>query len=187
MRTFIALGIPLNPSSIELLNNLKQKLCHERIRWVNFESLHLTLFFLGEADEAQINKIDSVFKTHISPFAPLGISLKGVGTFGQKHNPKVLWLGVEPSETLRELHAKVNEMVSPIGFVSDKRGFNPHITIGRIKTINNIQLIESVIEEADNQVIHSLVADKITLYKSTSTPNGPIYTPLIEQQFMGRV
>lgn len=186
MRTFIALGIPLSLSSIELLNNLKQKLCHERIRWVNFETLHLTLFFLGEANETQINEIDSVFKTHISPFAPLGIALKGIGTFGQKHNPKVLWLGVEPNETLKEFHAKVNEMVRPIGFTPDKRGFNPHITIGRIKGIDNMQLIESIIRETDNQPIQSLTVNKVTLYKSTLTPNGPVYAPLIEQQLMGK-
>ncbi|HCY01438.1 MAG TPA: RNA 2',3'-cyclic phosphodiesterase [Bacteroidales bacterium] len=187
MRTFIALGISLNLTSIELLNNLKQKLCHDKIRWVNFETLHLTLFFLGEANETQINEIDSVFKAHISPFAPLGIALKGIGTFGQKHNPKVLWLGVEPCETLKELYAKVNEMVSPIGFIPDKRGFNPHVTIGRIKRIDNMQLIESVIEEAGNQSIQDLIIDKVTLYKSTSTPNGPVYAPLIEQQLMGSV
>lgn len=186
MRTFIALGIPLTPSSIDLLSSLKQKLCHERIRWVNFDTLHLTLIFLGEANEAQINKIESVFKTHISRFAPLSIILKGIGTFGLKHNPKVLWLGVEPSETLKELHAKVNEMVSPIGFIPDKRGFNPHITIGRIKGIDHIQMIESVIKETENQHIQRLTVDKVTLYKSALTPNGPVYTPLIEQQLMGK-
>lgn len=187
MRTFIALGIPLSPNCIKLLNSLKQKLGQERIRWVNFDTLHLTLFFLGEANQMQVNEIDSVFKAHISSFAPLEIALKGIGTFGQKNYPKVLWLGVEESETLKELHAEVNRVVSPIGFTSDQRGFNPHITIGRIKSIDNIQLIESIVKEASNQSIQRSMVDRITLYKSTLTPNGAIYSTLLEQDLMGKV
>jgi 2'-5' RNA ligase len=187
MRTFIALGIPLSPSCIKLLNSLKQKLSQERIRWVNFDTLHLTLFFLGEASQMQVNEIDNAFKTHISSFTPLEITLKGIGTFGQKNTPKVLWLGVEESETLKKLHAEVNRVVSPIGFTSDQRGFNPHITIGRIKSIDNIQLIESIAKEASNQPIQRSTVDRVNLYKSTLTPNGAIYSPLLEQQLMGKV
>lgn len=186
MRTFIALEIPLKPSSIVLVNTLKQKFIQERIRWVNFDMLHLTLFFLGETSQEQVHEIDSVLKTHISSFNPLIITLKGIGTFGQKNNPKVLWLGIEESEALNELHTEVNRLVRPVGFTSDQRGFNPHITIGRVKGVDNAQLIESVVKEASIKPIQSSVIDRVTLYKSTLTSNGAIYTPLLEQQLMGK-
>jgi len=185
MRTFIALEIPLSPNSLMLLGNLKQSLSNNKIRWVNLNTLHLTLFFLGETNALQVKSVESVFRDYASQFAPVELTVKGAGTFGHKANPKVLWLGVEGNEALHDLHTIINKKVEPIGFAPDKRGFNPHITVGRIKDVSSLcDFYDSVSSFKGVTFQHSLI-EKITFYKSTLTPSGAMYTPIAEQRLMG--
>ncbi len=187
MRTFIAIDIPLSQSTVQMLNGIRERLQDEEIRWVNFEKLHLTLFFLGETQSNQVEEIRRALQQSVSPFAPLEITLKGMGTFGPKFSPTVLWVGLESSPQLNFLYSVINEVVAPIGFIPDNRSFNPHITLGRIKGIRNINRLQAEINGFGTIPIERIRVDRVALYKSTLTPQGPIYTPLLEQKLKGNL
>jgi len=140
---------------------------------------------LGETNALQVKSVESVFRDYASQFAPVELTVKGAGTFGHKANPKVLWLGVEGNEALHDLHTIINKKVEPIGFTPDKRGFNPHITVGRIKDVSSLSDFYDTVSSFSKVTFQHALIDKITLYKSTLTPSGAVYTPIAEQRLMG--
>jgi 2'-5' RNA ligase len=185
MRTFVAIEVVAQQYFAESLERIKNELRFEQIKWVDFKSLHLTLFFLGQTTHDDTELIEKIFNVQLSKLKRFKIQLKSYGTFGSKLNPKVLWVGVAVTDELLELHQKVNESIQNIGFVPDVRGFNPHITIGRIKQVGNVNLINGVLMEYANSIFQEIVVDKVILYRSDSSPSGVIYTPIISQELEG--
>jgi 2'-5' RNA ligase len=178
MRTFIALEIPVLPKLKESLINVKVDLSNERIKWVNFSTLHLTLFFLGETSTNQIEILKDMMCKEFEGISKFLLLLSGLGVFGSKNNPKVIWIGVKQSQSLNDCYSKIVKIVKSLGFKEDERGFNPHITIGRMNQIEDLSLLTELIDEQQNTLYQQSVIDKIILYKSELTPQGPIYTPL---------
>lgn len=183
MRTFIAIKVPVEQKLKVVLRELKDALSFERIKWVDFHTLHLTLFFIGDTPAPVIDRIGALFKEQLSDFSEFSVSLKGLGLFGSKSNPKVLWVGVEPSPELKLLECKVVKLIEPLGYKSDARGFNPHITIGRIKSVNDTGLIDELVLEHENMLFQQSCIDEVILYKSELLPQGPRYTPIVSQKF----
>ncbi len=183
MRTFVAIKIPVEHSLKTTLRDFKNELPYEEIKWVDFSTLHLTLFFLGETEESELDKIGEAFSRELVGFPKFNITINSFGTFGQKRNPKVIWVGVKPIAQLNELHRTINGVIEPLGFTPDERGFNPHITIGRVKQIKNPELLAELIDEFGDSVYQNTTIDSVILYKSELTPKGPIYTPMVTQHF----
>src|SRR5262245_1332439 len=63
------------------------------LRWVHASNLHITLWFLGEVDDARAESIGRVLA---SPFATpaFELSIAGTGVFPGSGPPRALWLGV---------------------------------------------------------------------------------------------
>jgi 2''-5'' RNA ligase len=78
---------------------------------------------------------------------------------------------------LIQLSKKVEKMLEPLGFFSDKP-FKPHITVFRIK--KKIGDISG--ELKDNKMVNFGIQNvsNIKLKKSILSPNGPIYSDLLE-------
>jgi 2'-5' RNA ligase len=183
MRTFVALKIPVEQKLKTLLLDIKQDLLTEKIKWVDFSTLHLTLFFLGETKSETVVELMDVFQNRLSKVQQFSLNLKGMGVFGSELNPKVIWIGVSHSDQLIGLHKLVNVAIAPLGFTPDPRGFNPHITIGRVKQVNEVELLNELIDENKHELFQESIIDRITLYKSELTSRGPIYTQVINQEF----
>lgn len=183
MRTFVAIKIPVEQNLKATLRDFRSELRNEKIKWVDFSTLHLTLFFLGDTSAIQVEQIKENFANVLTGFPKFSLEIKGFGTFGQKRNPKVIWVGVKPITELIELHRIVNSIIEPLGFTPDERGFNPHITIGRVKQVDDPELLAELIEEFGDSANQNATIDCIILYKSELTPKGPIYTPIVTQYF----
>lgn len=181
MRTFVALSVNVEQNLKVILHKIRDELKDQKIKWVNFDTLHLTLFFLGETSNDQVADIKTILKTELSSFDQFKITLSGIGMFGGNQNPKVLWLGINHSNELAKLHQIVNDAIKTIGFTPDERGFNPHITIGRIKQLDSPKLLSGVIDRFKYEDFQCNSIDSVTLYSSNLTPKGPIYTPVFKQ------
>lgn len=100
-------------------------------KWVEPESLHITLRFIGEVDEGVAQDIhDSLSTIHAKGFP---LTLAGVGTFGSGRIPHSLWIGVERSAGLTHLHDKVESAVVRAGLAPEPRKFSPHLTLARFR------------------------------------------------------
>ena len=120
--------------------------------------------------------IQSLQKIELSGF---DIILKEVGAFPNPQSPRVIWIGTDEhgGSMLIQLSKKVKKALEPLGFFPDKP-FKPHITVFRIK-----KKIGDITKELENRKTVNFGIQKvlnIKLKKSELTPNGPIYSDLVE-------
>ncbi len=127
MRLFVAIALP--DETRERLAGLQEGI--PGARWVPAENLHLTLHFIGEVDGRQAHDIDAALAAVRGPV--FSIALAGVGQFGAKSKLRALWAGVEPSDPLLRLQAKVAQAVRSAGIATESRKFKPHVTLARFK------------------------------------------------------
>jgi RNA 2',3'-cyclic 3'-phosphodiesterase len=95
-------------------------------RWVDPANFHLTVRFIGDVDGGLAREVDQVL-SEIS-FKPFHVQLKGVGIFGG-NKPHSLYVGVEESPELLQLHALHERQFRNIGLAPETRKFLPHVTI----------------------------------------------------------
>ncbi len=114
----------------------------------------------------------------ISPFE---LALGDVGAFPTLGRARALFVGVDGEiETLTLLRDGVEAELSKIGFRRDRRRFNPHITVARIRDRVSRPDRRAVVEAA-RSANHAKVAFRVaafSLFQSTLTPEGAIYNPL---------
>src|SRR3954469_19512405 len=103
------------------------------IRWMSPGQLHVTLVFLGDIREAQL---ELVMATYAEPASlpHFDIVFGGIGVFPERGSPRALWVGVR--QGARELIALQQVMAArarTVGVPLEQRAFTPHLTIGRWK------------------------------------------------------
>jgi len=184
LRTFIAIPLPLEIKNF--LANLEEELktCQADVKWVNSTNLHLTLKFLGEIKEEKIILIKKIIDKISQETHKFIISLSTLGTFPKTHLPKVIWVGIENEEEAKNLAKRLEEDLYKIGFPKEKRPFSSHITLGRLRSFKNIKILVDKLENLKDYPLREkkeFLVEKIILYKSNLTPQGPIYEELYSQ------
>lgn len=161
---------------------------NSQVKWVNPKTLHITLKFLGEVELGLLPDIKERLTRVCQGKAPFNLTLEGVGAFPKRSRPQVIWTGLSgETEGLVRLASDVEAALSPLGFEPEKRGFKPHITLGRMRRFKSRKA--SLGQEELKQAILNLAAYKgpeflarqVTLMKSTLTPKGAIYEPVFKK------
>jgi 2'-5' RNA ligase len=183
IRSFIALDI----DDKELLDKFAtiQKKVHKTgadLKLVELKNIHITFKFLGEVNPITLDKVkEAMEEIKASAF---DIKFEEVGTFPNIKHPRVIWIGIKKG--LKELQ-KINNQLDPrlrqLGFVSDRKGFSPHVTIARVRSERNKKELIDVLTEVKSTQFGSMQAGCLRLKKSTLTPEGPIYTTIHEVKF----
>lgn len=187
IRAFIAVEIdqPNKQKLLELISELKKT--NTDIKWVNENQMHLTLKFLGNIEEGQVEQISGALKTTADNFNAFNISLTKVGAFPNLRRPRVIWIDIDKGAgELKSLSTKIETELEKLGFApstslgtgKEKREFKAHLTLGRVRSLKNIENLEKIISEVNFQAGNEIRIDKIVLFQSTLTPKGAIYTPL---------
>ncbi|NVM53124.1 MAG: RNA 2',3'-cyclic phosphodiesterase [Candidatus Helarchaeota archaeon] len=149
-----------------------------RIKFVEAENLHFTLKFLGNIEPTIIDEIYSTMKK--VPFSAFPINFETVGSFPASR-PRVIWIGIsEGRDELSSITTYLNQNLKNLGFKPEKRKFSPHITIGRVKYVNDKKSLMSLLQKWQNQSFGKMNVTSFQLKKSVLTPKGPIYTILKE-------
>jgi 2'-5' RNA ligase len=178
MRLFIALGLPQEVR--EELARLQGRLRGLPVRWADPAGVHLTLQFIGETPEASAPALLEALAG--LPAAPFPLRLDGQGAFPNLRQPRVLWVGLGGDLTaLGRLQAAVLAATAPLGFAPEARPFRPHLTLGRVRQdagLEERRAVGRAVEGAAPPAPLSWQAGAPTLYQSTLTPAGAVYTPL---------
>jgi 2'-5' RNA ligase len=176
MRLFVAVNFPesIKSAILNIQEDLKRSLCD--VKWVNSGKFHLTLKFLGETSEDLLENVKQELEKSVKRQGSFEISLKGCGMFPDIHGPKVVWLGIgKGSEELKEIAGRIEAAMEPLGFRKEKRGFKPHLTLGRVRSLQNkTALIKKVIAN-EKKDAGSIIVEKIDLMQSILHPQGPEY------------
>ena len=179
IRTFIAIEIPKN--IISKIRELQEgiKVYGLKIRWVRSENIHLTLKFLGDVEAAKIGGIAAVISKTVEGYTPISLKAKGVGVFPGIKNPRILWVGLTGQlESLVRLQKTLDESLMVLGFPGEKRPFNGHLTMGRIKAKIDVKKFGDALMAFGSFESETFTAGQIILYKSELKPSGAVYTKL---------
>ncbi len=170
MRLFIALDFDeLKDYFIELQEQLPKdaKLTLTKI-------YHLTLKFLGEVPEANIEKIKEQLKK--IEFENFKINLDDIGVFPNENYIRVVWLGIKQKEKVIELQQKIDSCLESL-FEKDIR-FHPHITLARVKFVKDKTNFIGSLKKIKIDKNKKIIVKGFKLIKSALTPEGPVYDDL---------
>jgi 2'-5' RNA ligase len=162
----------------QLLSELHRRTHYDSINWVANDLSHLTLRFIGKTPSSQLRPLADTLQTIAAHTPSLDLEINKLGVFGSHYAPKVLWLGIEKTPQLQQLYVEVDEALKQMGFILPKENFVPHITLGRIKEIDNKKRFWKMYEEIQpvyNQQFHFT---QLSLVRSQLEKYGPIYTTL---------
>ncbi len=168
-RLFVAVDLPekVKESIKDICSGLMDA------RWVDIQQLHLTLRFIGEVDERQFKAImTSLADISESPFY---LTLQSVGCFPPKRPPRVLWVGIERSDSLMSLAEKTEQvLVEKNGIEPENRKFSPHITIARFRESSPAKVADYLARNSSFRT-ETFLVDSFYLYSSTITSAGAIH------------
>ena len=174
-RTFIATKITPGDKLLNAYRYIQDELENEKIKWVDSQQFHITLFFLGDTDEEQIPYIRNSLREVLTPFSAFNMHLSGLGLFKNIHKPRVLWTGIHQFERMKEIKTQIDRQMKALGFTPEKREFKPHLTLGRIKWINNKKKLENLLDQYKDEDFHEVTINEIIYFESILKPQGPVY------------
>jgi 2'-5' RNA ligase len=177
-RIFIAVKVGAGEILLKMISSFKTGLSNENIKWTNTDNIHITLSFLGDTEESQIIAINEILMLRCEGFGQFDLVLKGTGVFKSQGDPRVIWVGIEPSEKFIRLNSLIKSSLAQAGTITEDRPFKPHLTLGRIKHLKNTEVLKTLIEEYQNSEIQKVAVNEVILYESILLPTGPLYKPV---------
>jgi len=184
MRTFIAIELPqeIKDKLSELQALLKK--ADADVKWVEPANIHLTLKFLGEIDEAKSVKVAGAIEDITRGLKQFQISLSSCGAFPKMEFPRVIWVAIaKGNREIATLAGDLEERIEKLGIPKEDRPFSSHITIARVRSPRNTDKLAKALKEAEDYFGGKNIefdVTKITLFKSTLGPGGPVYEVLRE-------
>ena len=143
-------------------------------RWVTPENMHVTLRFIGEVEPPVATELDAALARVAAPAFEL--RLAGLGTFGSRGRVRALWAGLEKSEPLDHLQAKIETACMNAGLPPESRKFHPHITLARCRDVPEAPAAEFVATYGGFDLPAVPVA-AFALLSSRRGRSGAVYAP----------
>ncbi len=142
--------------------------------WTRPEGFHITLKFLGEISQEQMDTIKAALSKPTDQ-TRFEAQFDHTGVFPKPEKARVLWAGLGKGEPeIRALFRETEERAVASGFPRESRSFSGHLTLARFR--NPRQIPPDLFLQ--NILSPSFVVDKITLFRSKLDPRGAIYSPL---------
>ena len=147
-----------------------------KIKFVELENMHITLKFLGNITMDLAQKIYEILQSLNSiPLEGFDIEVKEVGQF----RAGVLWCGIEDSQgIIAATQAKIEYELGSLGIPREKRPFEGHMTLARVKFLKDKRQFLDRVKELKETYFGTQHVPEVLLKKSQLTPRGPIYTIL---------
>lgn len=171
VRAFVALELEarLREALRELQARLRPGL--GRIHLARPEGIHLTLRFLGSTTPRQLETLSPRLAAAASACPPAEVPVAGLGTFPERGDPRVLWLGLEVPQAIRDLQLACERAALSAGFEREDRPFRAHLTLGRWRD----RAPRPELPAAD---LGTTRLERLVLFRSDLRPGGAVYTPL---------
>lgn len=131
-RIFIAAPLPDDVQTRvgNWMESLQQKLSFQK--WVHSADLHITLQFLGDTSPDKTLEIVESLRAVAAAASPFNVSLAGLGVFGKKDAPSILWIGIQDQlNSLPQLQKNIESAMNLLGFEKEARAYTPHLTLAR--------------------------------------------------------
>jgi len=149
------------------------------LKLVKPQNIHITMRFLGNISPSMVDLVyEEMRKISYTPFE---VEIRGLGVFPSYNYTRVIWAGVQGGvDKLKDIFNQLDLPLRRLGFKSDPKGFNPHLTLARVKTGQNKSELINCIKNVTNYEFGTINTNFLRLKKSVLTPRGPIYSTIYE-------
>ncbi|MDO9288053.1 MAG: RNA 2',3'-cyclic phosphodiesterase [Thermodesulfovibrionales bacterium] len=180
LRCFIAIELPH-----EIKRNIdtyveQLKATKADVKWVPAKNLHLTLKFLGSTPEELLTEINKKLSSIAKLHDRFTCRIFGAGVFPNIKQPRVIWLGIKDAEEMIKLQKNADESMAELGFKKEDREFNPHLTIGKVRSPKNKDMLIKELATLKGVDFGKIEVKNIVLMKSDLKPSGAEYIKLTE-------
>jgi RNA 2',3'-cyclic 3'-phosphodiesterase len=177
LRTFVAVEIsePIRDRAGELVAMLGGTTAN--VKWVEPHNMHLTLKFLGEVHQREIIRVCQMVSRGAAKVEPFELEVHGAGAFPNAARPRTVWLGAaKGADQMRLLHDHLEAALADLGYRTEHRRFQTHLTIGRVRGSGpGIAELGKLLQQNADAPLGSMSVRKATVFASTLTRDGPIY------------
>lgn len=190
MRSFVAVEIPAPVKQRLgcLLDRLKAQAPRRSVRWVRETQLHLTLRFVGQIDRDRGVDLVAAVRRAVAGDEAFDVSLGGLGAFPGAQRPRVVWLGVDPDggRRLGDLARALDSEIISAGLAEpERRGFSPHLTLGRSRAPRGDGRLSGLLDQpAGDHPLDMRVAG-VTVFESVLGSAGAVHSRLEQVSFAG--
>lgn len=152
-------------------------------KWVAEENLHVTLRFLGPIPEIACDLIAEEAAPVLARIAPYRLQLAAARAVPRARSASMLWVGAGTgADETAQLAAELERAVSFLNLKPEGHDFHTHVTLARAR--RPLRASHEALDEVD-RILHqaagrevTMSVREVTLYESTLTPRGPLYTEL---------
>jgi 2'-5' RNA ligase len=176
MRLFLAFDLDdgLIREAERLSRQLREERALSRARWVAPSAMHVTLRFIGEADEPIAAELGALVTKLGSGRGPIDVRSTSLVAFGNVHRARVLGLAISDDGTLPTIASETERAVREMGIPPDPHdAYRPHLTLARLREPADLRRVVS-----ERTVSLTGRITSIVLYESKTLPTGPVYTAL---------
>jgi 2'-5' RNA ligase len=182
-RTFIAIKTEPGEKIRDCISHSKNCLKGERMKWVSTVQLHFTLDFLGDTSPEQVDLTGQMLKRIVPGYDAPTVLYRGLGVFRNVRDPRVLWIGLEIDPILMKLKAELDRELRNLGFWIEKREFRPHLTLARIKKMQNREALQALLNDYRDYFYQESIIRKLVFYQSVLGREGPTYKVIENYKF----
>jgi 2'-5' RNA ligase len=184
-RLFIATDIELADKFQTLTQQLQHELINDDIGWVSRQLQHLTLRFLGETPLTKIESVAQILSEITNVTKTFDLQLNKMGVFGSRYKPEILWYGFSDFSLLKNLFEKIEKQLLNLDFPKNYGNFVPHITVGRIKKMDDKKYFWKTVEKLQPKFTQIIPVCQLQLIQSKLTNDGPVYRTLYSFEMRG--
>ena len=188
IRSFLAFELPVDIKKIIKAVSDDARELPLNVRWVNVSDIHLTIVFMGDIQEEQIKPIQDIIKDVCHGYGPFSIAIKGIGFFGSRRNPRVLWIGLDGAiDRMACFKDDLQKGMKPFGIKEEKRRFKPHLTLGRFrKDARTGSHLDDLLSRYHDLKSPDGIIEELVLFKSDLQPGGAVYSRLNGWPLIGK-
>ncbi len=187
-RTFVAIKVP--DDRAEKLQRLQTLIAPTLTgaRWVEPDKFHVTLAFLGDVPDEDLNPICIAVAEAVKDFRPIDLAILGLGVFPDQERPRVVWAGLEGEiEAMGAIQKAIVAAVTNAGYPPDDDRFHPHITLGRLKPKRDETTdCGPLLRHHERWRGGSFHVSEVVTFASQFTAEGPAYVALGRAPLRGR-
>ena len=189
IRTFIAvdLGEAIRERAVALQEQVSPSAAG--VKWVEKDNLHITLLFLGEVQQLDVNPICRTLKKQLAAVAPFTLEVTGLGAFPTLRRPKILWAGLSSgADELKAIHDRIEEPILNLGgYRRESRAFAPHLTLGRLsQEEDRAETWGPLVAQYADWQGGAIVIDEVLVMRSELLREGPVYSIMGRAPLLGK-
>lgn len=172
-RLFVAIPVPAAMQA----RLASQRSGVQGVRWVDQESMHVTMRFIGDVERGVAEDIDANLSGIDAPEFEVGI--RGIGQFEKGHRAHTLYAEIDREPALLHLQSKIESAVVRAGVSPAGRKFKPHITMARMRGAAD-EKMAMMLESQGSFGAMTFDVEQFILFRCHLGAERPVYEPLAE-------